>query len=124
MSLYFPLEPGVQPVRELRRGEWVRFCDGVSRALVGKVAEIDIVSLQLGDRVEARWLPLRGITYEPKTDAIEVAVDGVAHLIREPREIHLDETERGLVEVIVIAADESRQSVRLREPLYMEESSL
>jgi hypothetical protein len=113
----------VELVRELRRGEWRQFCDGVSRALAGKAAEIDILSLKLGDLIESRWLPLRGITYEPKTDAIEVAVDGVAHLIREPREIHLEETERGLVEIIVIAADESRQTVRLREPLQMEESS-
>jgi Family of unknown function (DUF5335) len=105
--------------RELARGEWRRYCDRVSKALVGKRVELEVVSLDLGDHVEARWLPILGVVYDPKADVLEIALEGIGHSIREPREIYVEETPRGLVALDVIAADETRQTVRLREPLVM-----
>jgi Family of unknown function (DUF5335) len=62
----------------------------MSKALVGKRAEIEIASLQLDDEIEAEWLPLIGITYDPKDDIIEVALEGVDHVINKPREVWVD----------------------------------
>ena len=107
------------PLRELARGEWRRYCDGVSKALVGKQAELEVVSLGLGDRIEARWLPLIGVVYDARADSLEIALAGIDHTIREPREVHIEETPRGLVAIEVIAADETRQTVRFREPLEL-----
>jgi hypothetical protein len=36
----------------------------LSQGLVGAQAEIEVASLDLGDQIEAEWLPLLGITYE------------------------------------------------------------
>ena len=105
--------------RELARGEWRRYCDRVSKALAGGRAELEVVSLDLGDRVEARWVPLLGIVYDPRGDVLEIALEGIGHAIREPREVHVEETPRGLVALEIIAADETRQTVRLREPLQL-----
>jgi hypothetical protein len=110
-------------MRELRRGEWRDYCDAVSRGLVGRSAELDVVALDLGDRVEARWLPFLGIVYDPRADVIEIALEGVGHSIRQPREVHVEETERGLVALDIIAADETTQIVRFREPLPLRLSS-
>jgi hypothetical protein len=105
--------------RELARGEWRRYCDRVSKALRGRRAELEVVSLDLGDHVEARWLPLLGVVYDPRADVLEVVLEGIDHSIREPREVYVEETERGLVALEIIAADETRQIVRLREPLAL-----
>ncbi len=110
-------------MRELRRGEWRRYCDAVSRGVVGRSAELDVVALDLGDRVEAKWLPLLGIVYDPRADVIEIALEGVGHSIRQPREVHVEETERGLVALDIVAADETTQIVRLREPLLLPSTS-
>jgi hypothetical protein len=110
-------------MRELARGEWRRYCDRVSKALVGQQAELDIVSLDLGDRVEARWLPLLGVVFDAKADSLEIALEGIGHTIREPREVYIEETPRGLVALEVIAADETRQTVRFREPLELKPQS-
>ena len=53
-----------------------------------KAAEIEVASLSLGDQVEAEWLPLHGITYDPNDDLVEVALEGLDHMIRKPREIY------------------------------------
>lgn len=106
---------------ELARGQWQRYCNRVSKALVGKRAGLEVVSLDLGDRVEARWLPLLGIVYDPKRDVLEVALEGIGHSIAGPRELYAEETARGLVALEVIAADETRQVVRFREPLALPE---
>jgi hypothetical protein len=104
-------------MRELMRSEWRRYCDAVSRGVVGRCAELDVVALDLGDRVETRWLPFIGIVYDPRADVIEIALEGVGHSIRQPREVHVEETERGLVALDIIGADETTQIVRFREPL-------
>lgn len=103
--------------RELARGEWRRYCDQVSKALVGKRAELEVVSLELGDHVAAKWLPLLGVVYDPRADIFEIALEGIGHSIREPREVYVEETPRGLVALEILAADETRQILRLREPL-------
>ena len=39
--------------------------------------EIEIASLSICDQIEAEWLPLLGIVYDPKDDIIEVALEGL-----------------------------------------------
>jgi hypothetical protein len=66
-------------LRKLDKTEWRVFCDRVSKALVGKRAEIEVASLALGSQVEAKWLPLLGIAYDLKDDIIEIALEGLDH---------------------------------------------
>jgi Family of unknown function (DUF5335) len=54
--------------RKLDKNQWRTFFDGVSKLLQGKQAEIEVASLRLGDQVQAEWLPLHGIAYDPKDD--------------------------------------------------------
>ena len=53
--------------RELEKTEWRPFFDRVSRGLIGNRAEILIAAPNLGDQIEAEWLPLLGITYVQRT---------------------------------------------------------
>src|SRR6202521_3997578 len=76
----------IMTVHKLEKEQWRSFFDRVSKGLKGKQAEIEIASLDLGDQVAAEWLPLFGIVYEPKSDVLEVALEGVDHMIHKPRE--------------------------------------
>jgi hypothetical protein len=84
-----------------------------------KAAEIEVASLSLGDQVEAEWLPLHGITYDPNDDLVEVALEGLDYMIRKPREIYLEDWTRGLTTIEVVDADGTKQVVKLREPLML-----
>jgi hypothetical protein len=108
--------------RTLARAEWRRYCDGVSKATIGRRVELDVASLDLGDLVEARWLPLLGLVFDVRGDVLEVALDGVGHSIVSPRKVLLEETERGLVAIEIVGADDTVETLRFREPLRLEGS--
>jgi hypothetical protein len=106
-------------VRKLDKSEWQRVFDALSHSLEGKQAEIEVASLKLGDQVEADWLPLLGISYDPKDDVLDIALDGVDHLIENPREIYFDSTVGDLMSVEIVDAEGARQIVKLKEPLML-----
>jgi hypothetical protein len=107
-------------IRALARAEWRSYCDRVSKETVGRRVELDVASLELGDRVEARWLPLLGIVFDARGDVLEIALDGIGHSILSPREVLLEETERGLVAIDIVAADDAVETLRFREPLKLD----
>ncbi len=106
-------------VRKLEKPDWRPYFDHLSKVLVGCQAEIDVTSLTLVDQVQAKWLPLFGIVYDPKDDLVEVALEGLDHLIRKPRDISIEEGNGLLARVEIIDADGIRQNVKLKEPLML-----
>jgi hypothetical protein len=105
--------------RRLERDEWQAYCNRISKSVAGKRAELEVISLDLGDQIEAEWLLLYGIVYDPKADVFEVALEGLDHLISHPREVYVDEGPSGLTALEVIDEDETRQIVKLKEPLML-----
>jgi hypothetical protein len=106
-------------VQKLDTAEWRVFCDRVSKALVGKRAEIEIASLAVGSQVEAEWLPLLGIVYDPKDDIVEIALEGLDHIVHRPREMYADLGPDGFTSLEVIDGDDVRQIVKFRDPLML-----
>jgi Family of unknown function (DUF5335) len=104
-------------VRNLDKENWRAFFDFISKLFEGKQAEIEVTSLALGDQVEAEWLPLLGLVYDPKDDLVEVALDEVDHMIHKPREIYLDGGLGGLMSIAIIDAEGTQQIIKLRDPL-------
>jgi hypothetical protein len=99
--------------------EWRTYFDRMSKALLGKRAEIEVASLDLGDQIVAEWVPLLGITYESADDVLDVALDRSSHLIRHPKEILVEETPGGLASVAIVDSEGARQVVRLKDPLAL-----
>jgi hypothetical protein len=91
--------------QKIEKPEWQAFFDTLSKGLVGMRAEIEVASLALGDQIVAKWLPLLGITYDPKGDLLEIALDGLDHMIRKPREVYADSANGALLNLEIIDAD-------------------
>lgn len=107
-------------LRTVPRSEWRQFFDRMSKALLlGKWAEIEVASPDIGDQIVAEWIPMIGVTYDSKDDLLDVALDRTDHLIYHPEEIVIEEGPEGLSSIAVTAADGSRQIVRLKEPLKL-----
>jgi hypothetical protein len=106
-------------IRRLEKPEWRPFFDTMSKILEAQVAEVEIASLDLGDRTQAEWLPLIGITYDPRDDAVEIALDGLDHMIRKPGEIYLDDGAAGLTSLEIVDADGVRHIVKLKDQLML-----
>jgi hypothetical protein len=106
-------------IRKIDKEEWLIFCAIATRGLLGKRAEIEVASLALGAQIEAEWLPFLGIDYDPRNDIIEIALDGLDHLVRNPLELYIDEDPIGMTSMHVIDAEGVRQIVLLRDPLML-----
>jgi hypothetical protein len=106
-------------LRSVPKSEWRTFFDRMSKVLLGKLAEIEVASLDLGDQIIAEWIPLVGITYESKDDLLDVALDRANHLIHHPREIVVEEAEDGLKSIGVVDDTGARQIVKLKTPLML-----
>jgi Family of unknown function (DUF5335) len=105
--------------RKLDKSEWRAFCDRMSKGLIGKQAEIEIASLALGSQVQGEWLPLLGVVYDPKSDVIEIALDGLDHMVPRPRELYVDIGPGGMLSLEIVDSGGVRQIVRLRDPLML-----
>ena len=68
-------------VQKLEKADWSSFFNHLSKTLAGSQAEIDVGSLALGGQVQANLVALFGLVYDPKDDLVEVALEGLDHLI-------------------------------------------
>ncbi|HEX4157367.1 MAG TPA: DUF5335 family protein [Rhizomicrobium sp.] len=103
--------------RKVEKAEWSGFLDRVSRELAGKRIEVEVDAPDLGAQIEAEWVPLIGLTYDNKDDMIEIALEGLDHIIHNPRELHVEETV-GRIQSLLIS-NGTRQILTFREPLLL-----
>ena len=106
-------------LRKLDKTEWRAYFDRVSKGLIGKRAEIEIASLALGNQIEAEWLPLLGIVYDPRNEIIEIALEDLDHMVRTPREVYIDDNPIELASMQIIDGDGGRQVIKFRDPLML-----
>ena len=114
-------------MQQLDKSQWKDLCDRLSKILAGKRAEIEVASLALGDQIEAEWLPLLGITYDPKDDIVDIALGGppemIDHIIPRPQELHVQVGPEGIESLLVVDDEGGQQIVRLRDPLLLPPAS-
>lgn len=77
-------------------------------------AEIRVFSREIGAQKETDWLPLEGITYDPKAKVLEINVTGLDHLVYQPAEIYVDEVDGVLASVEVTHPDGTIELIELR----------
>ncbi len=104
---------------KLEKPKWHAYFDSMSKVLEGKRVEIEVDALSIGSQIEAEWLPLLGITYDPKDDIMDVALEGLDHRIHKPREVFVDQTAVDLSSLEVIDNEDFRHIIKLRDPLML-----
>lgn len=107
--------------RKIEKKDWKAFFDGVSKVggLDSKCAEIEVVGLNLGDHIAAEWVPMFGVVYDAGSDVLEIALEGLDHMIHRPTTIHVDESAAGLHSISVTDEDDLQHIIRLRDPLLL-----
>lgn len=107
------------PLSQLAKAQWQAYFDRVSKALGAKQVQIHVTGLGLGDQIEADWVPLMGLSYDPKNDVFAVIAEGVDHLIQHPKQIHIDHEVDWLLSVEAIDAEDNRHIILLKDPLSL-----
>jgi hypothetical protein len=106
-------------LRKLQKTEWPSYFARSSRYLLGKRAEIEILSIEFGVQPSVRNMPVFGIAYDPHEDIIDIALDGMDHFVRGPRELYVDDDGIGFASLAIVDSYGVRQIVLLSEPLML-----
>jgi len=106
-------------LEKLDQSQWQSFFDRVSKELEAKEVEIEVEGLDLGDEVEAQWIPFKGISYDPKDDVLSIFSDDLEHMIRKPKTVWVDFGVDGLHSLEVVDSDDHKQIVVLRDELAL-----
>ncbi len=101
--------------RNIQKNEWKSFFDTLSKLklLEKKKAEIEIISLQLGDQMLAKWMPLFGIVFDERSDTLEIGMEGLTHIIHRPKTIFSEEDNTELVSILILDENETQHIIRL-----------
>jgi hypothetical protein len=111
------------PLRQLARPSWQGYFDHVSKTLGAQRVEIEVTGVGLGDQVAADWIPLTGLSYDPKDDLLIVFCDGLQHQIQHPHRIDIDREFDWLHSIDAVDAEGNHHIVRLKEPLALTETA-
>src|SRR6476469_35014 len=104
---------------QLAKPRWKDYFDSVAKALGSKLVELEVASLGLGDQVELDWVPLIGLTYDPKSDILVVAVEGIEHNIQHPQQIYVEQDVETLHSIEVDDASGEHHILLLKDPLRL-----
>jgi hypothetical protein len=104
-------------------GRWPDYFAELSRHAEGYSVSIEILSVQLGDQVEARHAPLRELAFDPR-EGIAVSVGGVTtdppvvlrHVIAAPTRVEITD-EPGVPAALMIEAEDGVRTLLRLEPV-------
>ena len=105
--------------RQIPKAEWQAYFDSMSETIAGARAELEVASLGLADQLEAEWVEMEGIAYDPSDDHIEFVLQDLDHVIDKPREIWVDETPHSLLSLEVVDEEGLRHILLLRTPMML-----
>lgn len=104
---------------KFERSKWMDVCAAASVEMLGKRAEIKVISPIEGILIEANWLPVLGIAYDAASDALKIMLEGVDHFVFQPRELYFDFGLGGVQSLGILDSEDAWQIVLLRDPLML-----
>ncbi len=105
--------------KQLARAEWKDYFDRFTREHLRDdapgTATVEVVSPTLGDQYSASEARLLGLTYDPKSQAFEVLLADIDHLVFQPTEIWVLEGDPGFISTVeLVLPDGSKQIIYVR----------
>ena len=107
--------------QQIPRAEWKNFFDSLSRhgELEKKSAEIEVLGLNLGDQIVADWVPMYGLSYDSRSDTLEVDLKDHMHRIHHPERLYVEGVGVLLSSILAIDSEGLQHIIRLRVPLSL-----
>jgi hypothetical protein len=107
------------PIRKLEPTEWKVFFDTYSRNVLmsdrPEYADLRLLSGTLGNLEGTSWLPLRGITWDPGNEILEIILEDLDHLVARPSEIYVEQDGDGAIRSMeIVEKDGTKQILEMR----------
>ena len=100
---------------QIPRHQWKDYFDRFTKRYLRddrpETARIELLSPALGDQVEAEAVHLLGISYDAKSEVLEVLLENIDHLVFHPKEIWAIEEEDGFLSGVEIVRDDGTKEI-------------
>ena len=105
--------------KQLSPDRMQEYFDGFSKRFLHKsstpVVDVEVLSSELGDQIASEGQRLLGITYEPRTRALEVDLESGGRRTFKPKEVWAIEEDDGFIQALeIVHEDDTKEIVRVR----------
>jgi len=107
------------PLTQLSKSQWQPYFDRFSRTLAAKRVEIETAGLAPGRHVQGESIPVARISYDPTADVLVLSGDQFEHVIRHPKEVHLEHEFEWVHGIEVVDQGGERHIMVLKDPLLV-----
>ena len=101
--------------RQVPRQDWAAYFEDFARRQLRSDSPVDatveVMSSSIGDQPEATLERLNGIDYDPKSNALEVLLEDVDHLVSDPAEIWVVEENDGSISALEVTRSDGTKEV-------------
>jgi hypothetical protein len=106
------------PLTQLSKTQWQAYFDRFSRAVAARRTRVEPAGLGL--TAEGQGYPaLTGVSYDAASDALTLLVQGEAHTIAHPRQVHVDRDDEWVHAIEVVDGDGARHHILLKDAVEM-----
>ncbi|HKJ62089.1 MAG TPA: DUF5335 family protein [Hyphomicrobiales bacterium] len=105
----------------LAKTNWQDLLDKVSQRSTSQKIAIQINTPSIGAQTEAEQVQFRGITYDPKDDAVSIETDSLEHFVRHPSKVEFAYEGTGLICIEIVDGDGAAHLVNFTPPLSFPE---
>lgn len=102
----------------IAKNEWKAFFDEFSKSLKENSVELEVEGLGIFDKIEAEWIPIMGITYDPADDMISVIFEKLDHSIAKPQEVVVERSSDGISRIEIVSSEDGAKNIlKFRQPV-------
>lgn len=102
--------------RELKKSEWRPFFDRLSKNKPQWRVSMKEIGMDLGAHPESQCLTLNGISFDPRSESLDIVADPIDHRIQRPISISVCEGPAGPVAIEVLDGNGVRQILAFQPP--------
>lgn len=100
--------------QSIAKEDWKQYLDNYSKSIQSTLVELDVESLELGDQIEADWVHLKGISYDPKDEMIYIFTEALRHFISRPQNLWVVEAKDGPSAIQIEDFEGTKHIINLR----------
>lgn len=105
-------------IKKLEKKQWEPYFDQFSKSYIrskrNDYAEIQMLSDEAGLAFETEWVLLRGISYNPKDDSLEIDIEDLGHRIYHPQTIFIDDNDEDISSLEIVETNGNKSIIELR----------
>ncbi|RUM39744.1 MAG: hypothetical protein DSY57_00740 [Desulfobulbus sp.] len=105
--------------KKLEESEYEAYFDKLSKAFTNEKVEIEVLAVSIGAQKQTRWIPLIGISYDPREKTIFIISEAIDHHIKRPQDVQIHETDAGIDTIQITGSDGYEHLLKLKNPVAL-----